>query len=182
MDFLEKNLEDIIMENDNSNLEVRGLHISGKKFRQLNIRGYGVADIVTYQRIQRSPECNGQKDLYENEKPSIVVYELKKNKVSVSAFIQAVGYLKGIQRYLEYRNRCLSDYHFGITLIGSQIDLNSNVVFLSDVIDGEFGTGGLTVDLYTYKYGLNGIIFKLHHGYTSLNENFECGISWRASK
>jgi hypothetical protein len=53
MNFLEKNLEDIIFETHENKLRDRGLEISGKKLRQLRIGNYGIADMITYTRIKK---------------------------------------------------------------------------------------------------------------------------------
>lgn len=50
MNFLEKNLEDIIYETNNKYLRERGLFINGIKKRQLRIGNYGIADIVTFKK------------------------------------------------------------------------------------------------------------------------------------
>ena len=46
MNFLEKNLEDIIFETDNVDLRKRDLFIFGKKKRQVRIGNYGTCDTM----------------------------------------------------------------------------------------------------------------------------------------
>ena len=52
MKFLEKDLEEIIFETSNKELNERGLFVYGKKYRQLRIGNYGVADLVV---VDRTP-------------------------------------------------------------------------------------------------------------------------------
>ena len=87
MKFLEKDLEDIIWESDNIKLRKRGLSINGIKKRQLKIGNYGIADLVTcYKSINDF-----------NNGLIVTVYELKKEKAGISAFLQALRYCKGIK-------------------------------------------------------------------------------------
>jgi hypothetical protein len=71
MDFLEKDLEDIIFDSPNEELRKRGLNIWGKKKRQLNIGNYGRADIITYDKEMDSSYCADlidDKEFYYEEK------------------------------------------------------------------------------------------------------------------
>ena len=83
MKFLEKNLEDIIFETDNEKLQERGLDIRGKKFRQLRLSHYGIADIVTVSRIGQSLQID--------------IFELKKDVITVDTLLQALRYIEGIK-------------------------------------------------------------------------------------
>lgn len=156
MKFLEKDLEEIIFKAKKQDLKQKGLNVKGKVYRQLRIGNYGVADLVTFER----EFCRewGAHNLV------ITVYELKKDKIGISTFLQALGYLKGIKRYLSDR---YPSYHlcYKIVLIGKIIDISSTFVYLSDFYDD--------LENYTYDYGINGIEFKKQKGYKLTNENFK---------
>lgn len=162
MKFLEKDLEQIIYETPNEILRRRGLWISGQKKRQLNLGGYGRADIITLHRERGF--CYSQM-VYS-------IYELKKDCISVSSFFQALRYAKGIKRYLKTRygneHDMSNSMTFNITLIAPEIDLKSDVCHLPDVfnfLDGVF-------KLYTYKYDVDGITFHHVGDYNASNEGF----------
>lgn len=78
MQFLEKDLENIIWETNNKKLQEKGLLIEGKKFRQLRIGNYGICDILT---VQRENYYLGFSYL------NITIYELKKEKAGILAFL-----------------------------------------------------------------------------------------------
>ena len=158
MKFLEKDLEEILWnelqtEKGIDNLTRRGLYIikNTKAFRQLRIGGYGVSDIINVTKVGQNLHIN--------------IIELKKDKVSMSAFLQAVRYYKGIRRYLEFRNKTF-DVIWHITLIGSEIDANSDFIFLSDFIE-------FRLSLVSYSYDVDGIRFNYHSGYSLKEEGFK---------
>jgi hypothetical protein len=172
MDFLEKNLEDIIFETDNDLLMDRGLYIDGRKKRQVNIGGYGIADIVA---IERFTDCIDGERVEKFIK--INVLELKKDNVDVGTFLQALKYCKGIKSYIEQR-RLFSSHQilFEITVIGKKVDLSSSFIYLSDFLSGGDNAYCLheyfSFDVYSYSYGFDGIIFTRVHGYSLINEGF----------
>lgn len=153
MRFLEKDLEQIIHESDRDSLKAKGLIIKGNAIRQLKIGNYGIADIVT---ISRTPHFMGSS-------LCVTVYELKKDKISMSSFLQACRYAKGIKQYLN--NRGVEYYDVRIVIIGSEVDLKSDVCYIPDIFD--------SVEYYTYSYGVEGIAFKKENGYCLNNEGFE---------
>ncbi len=163
MKFLEKDLEEIIFESDRDALADRGLYIAGKLHRQLRIGNYGVADLVSFDPPRRI-------DNNEWFEPALItVYELKKDKIGISAFLQAVGYAKGIERYMQLRDVSF-EYNVNIVLIGSEIDTNSTFSYLPDMLPSiEFRE---YVELYSYSYGVDGIIFTEHNNYKLKNEGF----------
>lgn len=132
MDFLEKDLEEIICNADYAQLYERGLDINGKLFRQLKIVTYGIADLVTAERIDI--HYDNQYELFTENKSllRITVYELKKDKIGISAFLQAIGYCKGIKRYLENK-RNFTDFIIEIKLIGRLLDSSGEFCFLPDL-------------------------------------------------
>ena len=165
MEFLEKDLEQIVFEADKDLLAKRGLKIEGKLFRQLRIGNYGVADLVTVKRPKYNPILN---DHFPME---ISIYELKKEGIGISTFLQAIRYARGIQRFIH----CKKDYNislkFKIVCIGKRIDLDSSYVFMSEFLTDE---EGYTLELknYTYSYKVDGIKFKLINGMKLTEEGF----------
>lgn len=153
MDFLEKNLEDIIFETENKYLQERGLPIMGAKKRQLLIGNYGIADLVT---IQRMPKYGTV---------MIRIYELKKDEINWQTFHQAVRYLKGIKQYFEKYDH-FEEYNidYELILVGKKIKENCDFVYISDI--------GYSTKIYTYSYAFDGIKFERHMGYHLTNEGF----------
>ena len=163
MKFLEMDLEEIIFNADKELLAERGLRVYGTLYRQLRIGNYGIADLVTINRPRYIEHMQAHVDPW-----FITVYELKKDKAGMSAFLQAVGYAKGIKRYLESRG--IKEIEIKIVLIGSRVDEKSTLVYLPTLIQ-ETGYGAF-LEFYTYRYELNGIFFKDAYGYKLANEGF----------
>jgi hypothetical protein len=173
MDFLEKNIEDIIWESDNIELSKRGLYLHGKMFRQLRIGNYGVADIVTIERVNKIDPNNSK---FIKRGLSITIYELKKSTVGISAFLQSLKYAVGIKRYLEYRDFYLFDIR--IVLIGKSIDTTGELKYIPDLIcmptDDDFGFTCCVnqIDFYSYNYKIDGIYFNVFIESHLINEEF----------
>lgn len=170
MNFLEKDLEQIIYEANRHSLADRGLYDFGIFKRQLRIGNYGIADIVSIRRPYVDPT---NKVPY---KGLITIYELKKDVISGSTFFQALGYLKGIDRYLRKRNK-EDFYDFSIRLIGSSVDTSNSFCYLSEFVnstdDSCIGSyNSLNLEVYTYKYDFNGISFTEQSGFKMMNEGF----------
>ena len=163
MKFLEKDLEDIIWEADNEKLVDRGLLIGGKKFRQLRIGNYGVADLVT---VEKCYEHFGNQPYLD-----ITVFELKKEKAGISAFLQAIRYCKGISTYLDNRNNDLL-YKLHIVLCAKEIDTDSDYIFITDLIQSEDYSYLNTVYNYSFTYSIDGIKFKREINYNLTNTGF----------
>lgn len=149
MRFLEKNLEDIIYNTDSSTLYNRGLPIWGKKYRQIRIGEYGIADIITFDRHEKN----------------ITIYELKKETVDHNTIAQVIRYMRGVQRYLDYRNR-LTDFTISGVVIGNSLNKNSSLHYLTEFMD---------LDIYTYDYYVDGISFEDHSCYKLIKEGFDNG-------
>jgi hypothetical protein len=162
MKFLEKDLENIIWESDNDSLPRKGLEIYGeKKIRQKRIGNYGISDIISYSRPVYLK--NHGKGGYELQKGTINIFELKKDKISVSSFMHVLGYAKGVETYLEQREK--DDlYEIKMTLIGREIDADSAVTYLTDFVD--------SLEIYNYKYGIDGLEFKFIYNYNLVNKGF----------
>lgn len=171
MKFLEKDLEQIIFETHHVNLLKAGLYIWGKKKRQLRIGNYGIADLIYFDRPRYH---TGMRSM---TKGTIHVVELKQNKISISAFLQAVRYVKGIQRYLTLNNPDLIDcFDFNIILIGSELDTTSSLCYLPELFTPECTEKDIdqmsttSVHLYTYSYEFTGLKFIEHSEYKLSNE------------
>jgi len=170
MKFLEKNLEQIIFESYDK-LNERGLSVDGKLYRQLKIGNYGIADLVT---LKKPHYFKGYKTHYCG---MITVYELKQDKIGVSAFLQALRYLNGIKSYLRKRNLD-TKFSYKIVLIGSEIENDTNFVYLSNFIEDyeqgfeNFYEKHFYLELITYSYDFDGINFNTETGYHLKNEGF----------
>ncbi len=167
MKFLEKDLEQIIWDADKNVLSERGLHLDGKLKRQLKIGNYGIADLIHFKRPISYYDKEENK-MFNVENGLIETIELKNEKISVSAFMQAIKYLKGIKRYLQERDFNDSKYCYRITLIGRYLDFDSSICYLPDLICNE----DLTVEIITYSYDIDGIQFQSEWNYKLTNEGF----------
>jgi hypothetical protein len=161
MKFLEKDLELIIWESDNEKLNEKGLPISGKKLRQFKIGNYGIADLITYEK----------KHLFGYPFLEITVYELKKEKVGISAFLQAVRYCKGISTYFK-DNRPNIDFKLKIILCAKEVDKQSDYIFLTDLIFTDDNGYISKLENYSFDYGIDGIEFKKERGYDLIQKGF----------
>lgn len=159
MNFLEKNLEDIIYNTPNEKLKERGLSISGKKLRQINIGNYGICDILT---IERNFNHYFDDDERGYHNSTVKIYELKKDKIDTGVLLQCMGYAKGVSNYIakEYDD----DINVKMVLIGKEIDKNSSFIYFADFMD--------CLSIYTYSYDFDGIKFQRHSGYCLISEGF----------
>jgi hypothetical protein len=166
MDFLERDLEDIIFdelrfEEGYDNLSERGLNIcySPDHFvckRQLKIGNYGIADLVTFSRFARDTDSDRDSE----NKVFIEVIELKRGEINIDAYIQANRYLTGIKKYMRtYHPKLVVSY--SIVLIGRHVNTSDWVYLIED-------TKNLTVQ--TYRYELDGMKFQSHSGYSLRND------------
>lgn len=143
MNFLEKDLEDIIWNTSKTDegrelLYERGLRIEGKMYRQFALGEYGKFDLVS---VKMS-----------NYDINISVYELKKNIVDIQTMFQASRYASAINRYLEEKypnlNKCIN---IRSILIGREMDLKGDFPLLYN--------NSPNFDIYLYSYGLKGLFF-----------------------
>ena len=172
MKFLEKDLEQIIFENIQTKdgcelLSKKGLDVSEptKCYKQLRIGNYGVADLITI----RKPVLKIYKDCSFHSSFHVCVYEFKKDKISMSAFLQAIRYAKGVKQYLKHRGFDESDILLSVTLIGKEIDRTSDFIYLPEFIKSEY----LNLKFYTYDYELGGLYFYEHKNYSLIHEGFK---------
>lgn len=168
MDFLEKDLEEILKTTPKEKLVDAGLgflRFTNKIFTQVRIGNYGVADMIAY---GRTGNCI-----------SLDIVELKKDKIGISAFLQATRYVRGIQRFLEKRgyeniaegmsNHNLKSYPhitMNIVLIGRSLDTEGSFCYLTDTM--MYGQ----VYFYTYEYSFEGLKFNKKDNYQLTNEGF----------
>lgn len=155
MKFLEKNLESIIFETDNSILQSKGLDIKGVKSRQKKIGNYGRIDLVSCQEVDNSF--------------LFTIYELKKDKITDSSILQCLRYKKGFISYLESINFWFN-FSIKLVIIGQNVDLKSELLLSIDLIR-DFN-GNRLIDVYTYKYESDGILFEKGDCLTLINEGF----------
>jgi hypothetical protein len=171
MEFLEKDLEEIIFNAKNSDLYERGLYMPLKKKRQFKIGNYGIADIITFERPYFHSEYKCKM------KGTITIFEFKKDVINISAFLQAIRYLRGIKSYLEKRG-LEENYNYKIVLIGRNLDLNSSFSYLPDLISNDIEETDLSsvskfnLELFTYSYDLDGLKFRQEFNYKLTKEGF----------
>lgn len=171
MEFLEKDLEQIIFESSSEDLWDRDLWVRGLRLRQLKIGNYGRADLVTIERPFYHPVwesmCRGV----------ITIYELKKDDISPSTLFQAIRYAKGIQSWVEKHKPKLAGYiDYRIILVGKRS--TGDICYMSDFFSPDLSERNedeaplTSVHCYEYKYKLDGIYFHELSGYQLKDEGF----------
>jgi hypothetical protein len=170
MEFLEKDLEDIIFNAEKKQLSNKGLYIHGKLLRQVKIGNYGICDLLEYRRPFYSENLE---DVFKGQ---ITIFELKQNEINGSTFFQALRYLQGVKSYFEKKG-IENNYNYEIILIGRKIKDCDEFVYLPNFLNEEMEGNldfrpWLRVKLFTYDYDLNGIQFKDCTGYQLRNEGF----------
>lgn len=157
MDFLEKDLEQIVFEQLKSldgckKLRSLGLPVAYNPFvfRQPRIGDYGVADIVSFNR----------------EHKLITIYELKNKSIDMRTLLQAGRYLKGIKRFIEHRGYNSCDYSIDIVLIGRYLSTDDWVYLFDGIVEN--------THVFTYDYSISGIKFNnaAPYNYKLTKENF----------
>jgi hypothetical protein len=134
VDFLEKNLEDIIFENKDI-IHMRGFpEIKGDLFRQFVNHNGKRLDLFS---VDKSDE----------NVRNVSIYELKKGKIDHDAYFQLVGYF--FDFCVENKKNNYGNFNLQLYLIGSEVDEH---VLISASLS-EF------VHIYTYKYEYDGIRF-----------------------
>ena len=160
MDFIEKDLEEIIWETQKTDegrklLAERGLDIRGKMFRQFNLGEYGTCDLLTIE--------------FYDKYPHISVYELKRDLIDVNAVMQVCRYVTAIRRYIKYKY----DSGCDVTsyLIGKTIQTNNDFVFLCNELNN--------IEILLYSIDINGLKFvpSVSGGWQMVGENELKGIS-----
>jgi hypothetical protein len=163
MNVLEKDLEDMLFEHidDFDVLISKGFEEScQRKYRQVNLGGYGIADIIG---ISEYPQPN-------NKLIEINIYELKKEEISVGTFLQALRYAKALSLIFEKSNPN-DNIEFNIILVGKILKTNSDFIYLTDFYEN--------LHLYTYSFDFHkGIMFQKHSGYELTNGNIPIDSSF----
>jgi len=168
MEFLEKDLEQIIWESDNDLLQEKGLFINGLKRRQLRIGNYGIADLVTFDKMY---EYDFNSDKF-SPYLDITIYELKKEKVGIGAFLQSLKYCKGLKTYFEEKRKNIK-FRLHIVLASKEVDISGNFIFLTDLVNSDQDYGNLnSINFYSFKYTINGIEFSRERDYNLINKGF----------
>jgi len=158
MNFLEKDLEEVIFTADKFVLDCRGLPTHGRMVRQLNLGRYGKLDLLTVSR---------NISLFEKYL-TFTIYELKKDVIGISAFLQAISYAKGIQEFMETK-KPKTAFNIEICLIGKTLDKTGSFCYLPDLLSYSepFHVQGqiTNVTFYTYHFDIDGFSFKNENGY-----------------
>jgi len=167
MDFLEKDLEDIIWENLGKE-NVRKLYDKGldlfsiineinssqdiiesplMKYRQLKIGNYGIADIVL---VEKNYDYGFKGEIV----PGIDIYiiELKKGKIDLNAIKQTYRYKIGIERYLRQRGIKLHNIKIYPVVIGKKINEDHDWVYMAESLDN--------LRVFSYNYAIDGLSFE----------------------
>lgn len=169
MDFLEKDLEDIIYEATDEQLSE--LFLDGKRFRQLRIGNYGISDLIfARKRYNYEWDHELRHPVISDVGIEIVICELKKDRICFKTFDQAIKYTKGISAHLSKKK--FSKYFFTVLLMGKSVDRSGSFLFLPDLFNQDnedentvFNQSVRSVRIHTFSYGFDGIKFKNHSGY-----------------
>lgn len=163
----EKELEDFLYKTSRKDFYASALSEfanEGKIFRQVNIPGYGIIDLITV-----------GFDLPQNDKPTypevkITIIEIKKGAIDHKALEQLARYRTAITRYLNrLQDNAQKEIFYDIkgVLIGKTIDKQGSFVYLVNNIEW--------LSLVTYSIDLeNGLSLKeINKEWHSTTENFD---------
>lgn len=173
--FLEKDLETIIWENFVACAD-KGLKIDqaffqhGKRYRQLNLAPYGIADLIY---IHYSPP---QRSWH------VLVLELKRGKIDLAAYQQAKRYQTALHDLLRKSKEPgdQTPFVFMSVLIGDEVETNGDFTF---VLNYDYNCAA-----FTYSYGFNGIEFQevgkewRHGGLISVPGTVALSADWAAHR
>jgi hypothetical protein len=164
MNFLEKDLEDIIFNAPKDQIDKRGLIIPKRRKRQVKIGNYGIADMLAVKIGETDP---GNKFLH------FYVYELKQKEINFNTFIQSIKYVKGLQDYLQKNKKLHSqEYKITIVLIGEKVSM-VDFIYLPDIFQyNVYSCYGVDIELYKYSYEYDGIKFNQLSDYSLSNSGF----------
>jgi hypothetical protein len=170
MKFIEKDLEEIIYTSGRDVLEERGLLIEGELRRQVKIGNYGIADLIS---ITKPSYCTGKYGGLDLQMGCITIYELKKEQIGISAFLQALSYAKGIRQYLKKRNKDHL-FYISVVLIGRNIDTTGAFCFIPELLQitsSSFFENGF-FSFYTYRYEIDGLHFECREDFDLVKQGF----------
>lgn len=151
---LENYLFSLVVEDD----EEHPLDVRGKVFQQVELKGYGVMDLVYLSYCGESRIATIK----------ITVVELKKGKIDLVAIAQISRYKQAINRFIEsnqIETNKIIPIHVEVegVLIGSGI-ASGDACFLADSIDW--------LRVYSYDLTLkNGLTFKCEYGWYNVAED-----------
>lgn len=133
---------------------------SGKCFRQVNITGYGIIDLLY---VDFEPSCSPK--AYRLPFVHIKIVELKKEQIDLNAVGQICRYKVALERFMKNLRESL-DFGYEITgvLVGSGYG-SGDVCFVVDSCEW--------LSTYTYEIKLSeGLVFDISEGWHNTNENF----------
>lgn len=151
MDFLEKDLEEILYRADPVAVKERGLHCfeHDTLLRQFCLGSYGIIDLL------------GIRGTYNGHR-SITIYELKNKTIDAAAFWQLMRYMRGLEHFIDSKmNVRPHKYYIHGVLIGKTIDTSGEVCYMPDIMGN--------VSMYTYSYSLTGMRFNCESGFKLTN-------------
>lgn len=126
MEISEKELEDYIYDTEC----LKEFDVYGKYFRQVNVGGYGVIDLL-YVNIERYP--------FDLPVINITIVELKKGTIDPSALEQICRYKIGLTRYIDSLNirnpQVKENINIDGVLVGSGYSNAGDICFTIDSID-----------------------------------------------
>lgn len=158
MDFLERDLEDILFNSDRNKIQERGLRCFyyDSIFRQVNIDSYGIIDLVTI-KISKGLIL-------------IHCYELKNKKINAATFWQTIRYIKAIKHVVSNYNL---KNHLVVVLgvmIGREVDQEGEFCFLPTI--------NSDISMFTYSYGVDGISFdEITDSYVRTGYNYSFNLT-----
>lgn len=167
--FLEKDLEQILFETDQSRFTKRGLSVFKyeKIFRQVNFGGYGIADLITVLSIPKE-EALYRSGENVNRGFIITIYELKQKQINISSLLQASRYFKAIIEVLEFFDISKSHIEYRVCLIGSTIDTSNEFIYLTDLFPN--------LSVFTYSYKFDGIYFERRSNHSLIDPSIPNSI------
>lgn len=160
MDFLEKDLEEIIYDATLSDigrehLLDRGLDICGKVFRQVNLGPYGIADLISVNYMHKILDLVEGGLISKTRYVHVTIYELKKDSVNINTLTQALRYRTAINEIIESRFSKFGDQlkvYINIVLVGKTFDKSNGMSWLLNELE--------RIEVYTYNYSLTGLQFE----------------------
>lgn len=155
----EKELENYLYTLVVDHNEDHPLEVSGKAFQQVELKGYGIMDLVYLDSYGDVPRTSTVK---------ITIVELKKGKIDLVAVAQISRYKQAIERLIE-RHHARDNKPIRIIievegiLVGSGM-ASGDVCYLVDSIDW--------LRMFSYDLSLkNGLTFKSEQGWYNVDEN-----------
>jgi hypothetical protein len=141
------------------------LEIYGKCFRQVNLDGYGIIDLL-YVEIEPSYSPNKHEQYPD---VTITIVELKKGLIDFTALGQLCRYKRGVERFLSIREKQRWSTYENIKVKGILIGkdyASGDICFAIDQIKW--------VKCWHFDFNLkNGISFEESSGWINTDENFK---------